>query len=950
MVCSVELFGRNTRLRWVAVILLLLLTTAVPLLAQGVHTGQDSRAGLSGTVTDPSGAVVPGTTVTLKLGSRNRTAHSGNDGRYSFRNLPVGKYALAATAPGFAVYAQSDVDVGATQKIDIQLIITDAEQVLVHGETSGVSLDADQNGSATVIKGSDLDALSDDPTQLMNELGAFAGPSAGPGGGDMYVDGMSGGRLPPKSSIREIHINQNPYSAEFDHSGYGRVEILTKPGADKFTGGAGASLINSALNTAIPFSATQPHYYQYWTEGNIAGPLRKNVSFFADYFRYVSHNQQSYDAINPADPATMLSGAFAGPETYLYSTARLDMQLGKNNTLSVRGFIFRDNVSGVGVGGLNLPMQSSHTTNPANEAQVSDTIVLGPHVIDEINFQWKHERETTTPDYVLPTINVEGAFVTGGASANSYNYITNYELQNYATATLGRHVMRFGVRLRANEDAQTSTSGANGSYFFQTIAQYETKTPYLYTANVVRQPTSKIVMFDAATFLQDEWRVRSDLNLGLGLRLEGQNRIHDRANWAPRVNGAWSIGQKASTDSKKPAPPTKTVLRAGSGIFYQRFTIPSFFNGGGGTPYLLATIQNNGVNQASYVVQNPNFYDPTAAIPASELAMEPASAPTIDTLAPNFHVATNWQSSVELDRVVTKAISVSANYVYTRGVHQYLTNNITAQDFNPTTYTLTGAPPSEYNYQFQSGGVFRQRQLIITTNEKWKRVQLHTSYTYNHADGDTTGVKYFPSVAKDPGLDYGRASFGVTHQFQMFGTINAPWKIEINPLVFAQSGTPYNITIGNDLTGNNQSNARPTFGTCGAAGVVTTAYGCLDSTPQGKSETIIPYDLGTGPANVVAAVWFSRAVGVGPRKAPEPAPAADKNATAAKKTPELPERKYSLRFEVGATNVFNTLNLAPPNGVMSSPLFGKTQSVAGGPFSLNSPGNRTILLMTFFNF
>ena len=78
--------------------------------------------------------------------------------------------------------------------------------------------------------------LSDDPDELAHELQALAGPSAGPNGGQIYVDGFTAGQLPPKSAIREIRINQNPFSAEYDKLGYGRIEIFTKPGTDKFHG------------------------------------------------------------------------------------------------------------------------------------------------------------------------------------------------------------------------------------------------------------------------------------------------------------------------------------------------------------------------------------------------------------------------------------------------------------------------------------------------------------------------------------------------------------------------------------------------------------------------------------------------------------------------------------------------------------------------------------------
>jgi len=123
------------------------------------------------------------------------------------------------------------------QAVDLSISLTikvEQQNISVSDENSGVSVSPDENASAMVIKGADLDALSDDLNELANQLQALAGPAAGPNGGQIYVDGFSRGQIPPKSSIREIHINQNPFSAEFDRLGYGRIQIFTKPGTNKF--------------------------------------------------------------------------------------------------------------------------------------------------------------------------------------------------------------------------------------------------------------------------------------------------------------------------------------------------------------------------------------------------------------------------------------------------------------------------------------------------------------------------------------------------------------------------------------------------------------------------------------------------------------------------------------------------------------------------------------------
>ena len=140
-----------------------------------------------------------------------------------------------------------------------------------------------------MIKGKDLDALSDDPDQLQDELNALAGPAAGPNGGEIYIDGFTGGQLPPKSSIREIRINQNPFSAEFDKLGYGRIEILTKPGTDHLHGMLMASGNDSAFNSLNTFVTSEPPYYSTFFLGNVSGFVEQELILVS---KWISPRQQ----------------------------------------------------------------------------------------------------------------------------------------------------------------------------------------------------------------------------------------------------------------------------------------------------------------------------------------------------------------------------------------------------------------------------------------------------------------------------------------------------------------------------------------------------------------------------------------------------------------------------------------------------------------------------------
>jgi hypothetical protein len=319
------------------------------------------------------------------------------------------------------------------------------------------------------------------------------------------------------------------------------------------------------------------------------------------------------------------------------------------------------------------------------------------------------------------------------------------------------------------------------------------------------------------------------------------------------------------------------------------------------------------------------------------------------------------QGGVGVDRQIGKMITVNVTYLFTRGVHQYLSNNVTAPQFDLATYSVVGPTPDLYNYQFQSGGVYNQNQIIATTSMRSRRFGLNASYTYSDAKSDTQGVTSFPSVAQDPGLDYGRASFGIHNKLFLLGTYTAPHGIVLAPLMSAQSGTPYNITIGNDLTGNNQYNARPTYGTCGALDVVSTQYGCFDTNPVGKGEKIVPYGIATGPANVVLHMRVSKVFGIGPKSERANGPSGMQANTSvngrglggAQAPPKIDAsvpRRYSLTLAAAALNIFNIVNLGTPNGVLSSPLFNRTQSLANGPYGSPTAGNRTVILQANFSF
>jgi hypothetical protein len=255
------------------------------------------------------------------------------------------------------------------------------------------------------------------------------------------------------------------------------------------------------------------------------------------------------------------------------------------------------------------------------------------------------------------------------------------------------------------------------------------------------------------------------------------------------------------------------------------------------------------------------------------------------------------------------------------------------------------------------------------------RLRAYRDANYTSAGSNSSYTFYTPSIAADPGFDYGRAGFDIHNRFVLLGNMRAPWQLSFAPFLSANSGTPYNITTGSDLTGNNQFNARPTFAaSCGQPGAVSTPYGCLDpdplSSPSGASEKIVPHNLGIGPRNVSLNLRVSKTIGFGPRTGGEEGSPGTgegrgrsggfggglgpQGLSGSQSGPVRPgessSHKYSLTFSVYGQNIFNHENLGTPNGTLSSPLFGKSQSLAGGFFGPSTAGNRRLFFATDFHF
>ena len=334
-----------------------LIGPVAPVSAQSPAPSSTTTGTLRGQVTDPSGAVVTNATVAVLVsGGPTHSATTNRSGNYEIGNLAPGTYTVTADAQGFAVFVQNDVEVAAGQVAQFNIALdinVEKEKVNVQEEGPQLDVNPSDNASAIALSGKDLEALPDDPDELQSDLEALAGPSAGPNGGQIYIDGFTAGQLPPKSSIREIRINQNPFSAECDKLGYGRIEVFTKPGTDKYHGQFSVEGNSSGMNSRNPFLHVDPvthvdpfqPYDSVIYMGNIGGPINKKASFF---FNVQRRNIDEIAVVNtPAlDPNTLnqiqLSESVPNPRTRTNISPRIDYQISPNNTLTARYQFYRD--------------------------------------------------------------------------------------------------------------------------------------------------------------------------------------------------------------------------------------------------------------------------------------------------------------------------------------------------------------------------------------------------------------------------------------------------------------------------------------------------------------------------------------------------------------------------------------------------------------------------------
>lgn len=932
---------------------------------------------MQGQITDSLGGALPNTTVTTtdKLG-KNYTAVTDLEGKYTFDSLPAGRYKIQVNISGFSFYENIAVEVKTSQMNTLDIVLTVANavgEVTIEADEE-VTTDPTSNSDSVVLRNEALDALPDDGDELVQALQMLAGPTASVDETlQISVDGFRGGSLPPKSSIREVRINNNPFAAEYDRMGNGRVEILTKPGTNEYRGQGFFNFNDESLNSRSPFALTRSPFQSKRFGGNLSGPIiPKKSSFFFDYEKRGIEDNREISAIildSTLNPVS-LNETLVAPTKRTNFSPRVDWQLNEKNTLIIRYLFEQSKREKEGVGNFNLESRGFSSNNIQHTFQITETAVINQNSFIETRTQFSMAKRNNEGGSFEPSLRILDAFTSGGAQVDgSFNRENRLELQSFLSQLSKKHSFKFGARVRWGQVSNASEQNFAGTFTFgggsapqldannqiildqnnnpltTTINSLERYRRTLYFQQLGFSPTEiraygggatqfsilggtpeiKYSQSDFSPFFQDDWRIKPNLTISYGVRYDLQNNIESKLNFAPRFSFAWSPKAKKKENQK-------TVVRAGIGVFYDRFN----------ESMLSQSLRYDGVNQQQFVISastenGQQFLDLFPNTPTIEQLSTFLIRQTLRKIDEDLETPYTIQAAVTFERQLPLKTSLSINYIDTRTNNMFRSRNINAP--NPE---LNNARPLSNQgniFQFESNGRFRQHQLNIGINNRFSRnLTLSANYSLTDAKSDTDGLGTFPTNQYDLSTEFARSAADIRHRFTLFGSLNVlPFGIRFNPSLTINSGRPFNITVGRDLNRDAIFTDRPAFADekTTAQDLRVTPFGSFDINPK-SGQTIIPRNYATGPAFASLDLRISKDFRFG-------ITGKGKDAKA----------KYNLNLSASVQNLTNSTNKAIPVGNLSSPIFGLS-NFGAGRFGSNdgsqSAGNRRIDLQVRFNF
>jgi hypothetical protein len=807
----------------------------------------------------------------------------------------------------------------------------------------------------------------------MAALQAMAGPADPEGGSaQVKVDGFSNGQVPPKEAIREVRINNNPFSAENEFPGWGGIEIYTQPGAEKWHGSFSFDFNDESLNSRNPFTTRRAPYQHRAYNIGLSGPIVKKRASFSVYFgRYLSDANSIVNATT-LDPVTLkpitVNQSFVTPDVNNYGNARFDFKINKMHTLVGRFNYSQSTQDLQGIGGYSLPSRAYRGRRSNFIMQLTETALINEKTVNETRFQYIRNRYNQTSASDAFALNVLDSFNGGGAQlGSSSNAQDRIELQNFTSWTSGNHFLKIGGRLRHVKIDSISPANFGGTYTFgggpgprldandqvvtdangkPIIDELSSLERYRRTLAFSRaglspaairllgggatqfsiaggNPEAEVKQTDISFYFQEEWKLRPHFTLSPGLRYENQNNIDSDYNFAPRIAFAWSpvFGKKKTAVASTPAPakpvPAAAAAPGGSG------SPKTVFRGGGGIFYsrisedlTLQAIRFNGINQQQFLVTSPTVLDLFPLIPSIE-ALDAFAQPQIRrVLSDDLATSRAMRFMFTVERSLPAKVKLSLTYMHSRANRTLRTVNINA----PLGGTfIPGLPNSGVRplgaeagnvLEYQANGHSAGNTFSVNINGAVKKIQFWSGYNLNKSRSTDSGTSGSFSDAYDFNHEFARGTYNALSFVYAGGEYQAPGAININWFLVGSSGLPFNITTGRDTNGDTFFSERPAFATdLNEPGVVVTPLGAFDPTPS-PGQTIIPRNFGRGPGFMSVSMSIGKSIKFGKAIEPKAPPAgAPRTTDAGAGAAQKPPAKPAVQRPYSLTFSLNANNL-----------------------------------------
>jgi carboxypeptidase family protein len=880
---------------------------------------------LRGRIVDERGAVIPGARVTLKAGAgRSRNAVADANGDFSIPNPPLGVCSLRVEFKGFRAYINDRLRIPADSPLKIVLAVAPVNaQTNVKAETGNVSVEPDQNLSAIVLdERMVMDLLPDNEDDMRDFLQALAGPGAG--GGQFYIDGFPEGRLPPREAILQIRLNQNPFSAEYSRPGAGRIEIITKPGAEQWHGSLGLGLSNSALNARRATALTRPDLDQRRYSFTLSGPIiTGKLSFF---FNGENRTLNSESSIN----ARTLNGPLIANSPSLVENRFFGLRAGylinQKNTLNA-GFSYRQSGRESNGGDFVLPERGARSDNTNQTLTILETFLISPRLIHEIRFRYQHEINDRRANSAGVAINVLDAFSGGGdPCCPNKSRQDHLDFHDYLTFSYKKHSFRGGAQIEYENIRDLSANNFNGAYTFSSLDQYRTvlnqdplARPTQFTINR-GDPFVRYAQARSSWFIQDDIRLSESLTLSAGLRHEFQNNLRDKVNFAPRFSVAWS-----------PFRNRKTTIRAGAGVFFDRLSGDLYEN----------TLRYDGVTQRSVIIRNPIFiqdFTPAMPDPVSGGEQVEIRNNARRALDPKLRAPYTINFMTSLERQLSRGFIVSVTHNYLRGAHLFRTRNINA----PLPNTNTRPDPAQGNlYQLESSASSRYNGFSFRLDRRFSRsFSVIANYTLSWTNNDAESPQSAPANNYDLRSEWARAGTDRRHSLLITGPVSLKYGVSLTPFIQISSGAPFNITTGQDDNRDTTINDRPA-GVRRNSDLPAGLYArlpviCAQNCGPGQTPLLLADFLAANFPNGVRAIGagsyttnlsVSKTFRFGHRGGGASRNERGEQAGAGSKGDE--SDRFNLQFSAQIMNLFNHVNPGAFSGVLTSPFFSRSNQVNG---------------------